>query len=307
MAKKTTQNKTGQAQSVEALLAQLNIDVLTVSREITCRCPFHEDRHPSFSINATSGLWICYQCGASGNLDKLLTDVGGETNPRTSLREIRRARISQAKPIYTVEEKYDIPDPYYLCAQYESFDSPPRWALEEKYIDDGQAERYGLRWRKGWILPIWGPRTTRDPVIDLWGWQFKREDFVSNYPRRVKKSQTLFGLAQLWGRTALLVESPLDVVRLASAGVPAVASYGAMVSRYQLGLLEGRLDRLVLALDDDREGRAQTERIYPVLGRRLPTRVLRYEGGVKDLGEATDAQVESMVGKNMTFHMVRSL
>lgn len=260
-----------------------------MGREITCRCPFHEDRHPSFSINATSGLWICYSCGASGNLERLITDVGGKTNPTTALRAVKRRRIAGMEPRRTSTTSPPLPDPYYLYARYEAFDSPPQWALDEKYIDPQCAEDYGLRWNKGWIIPIWGPRVT-DPIIDLRGWQFKRMDFVSNYPKGVKKSTTLFGLAQCRERRAVLVESPLDVVRLESLGVAAVASYGAMVSKYQMGLLEGHLDRLVLALDNDEQGRAQTKRIYPVLARRLPTRVLDYEA--KDPGEMTDDELE---------------
>jgi len=30
------------------------------------RCPFHEDTHPSFSVNTQSGGYICHACGARG-------------------------------------------------------------------------------------------------------------------------------------------------------------------------------------------------------------------------------------------------
>lgn len=35
------------------------------SKELSARCPLHDDRNPSFSINADTGAWICY-CGCGG-------------------------------------------------------------------------------------------------------------------------------------------------------------------------------------------------------------------------------------------------
>src|SRR6266545_2003867 len=33
----------------------------------TARCPFHEERTPSFSINAVDKLYYCFGCGAKGD------------------------------------------------------------------------------------------------------------------------------------------------------------------------------------------------------------------------------------------------
>lgn len=45
-------------------------------------CPFHvksdgsEERHPSFAMSLTNGLWFCHACQASGNLFTFLRDLG---------------------------------------------------------------------------------------------------------------------------------------------------------------------------------------------------------------------------------------
>ncbi len=38
-----------------------------VGSRYTARCPFHEERTPSFSVNAVDKLYYCYGCGAGGD------------------------------------------------------------------------------------------------------------------------------------------------------------------------------------------------------------------------------------------------
>jgi DNA primase len=286
---------------VESLLDDIGIVVVNAGREISCQCPFHTDTHPSFSINSDTGLWICYQCGRAGNLASLLETVAGVEDPEAAVRHMKRAKFrgpvrgSPEEYIKAAEKVYAEPeDPYYLYAKYMSFGDPPEWAMAERYIWYEACAEYGIRWNKGWVIPIWSPRKPRDVTADFWGWQFKRMDAVSNYPPGIKKSQTLFGMNVLKGRTAVLVESPLDVVRMSMVGIPAVASYGAMVSHYQIGLIEARLDHVTLALDNDKAGQEQTEKIFPLLHRKLPTVLVAYPQDVKDPGDATDEQLKEM-------------
>ena len=78
------------------------------------RCPFHEERTPSFSVNATDKLYYCFGCGAKGDLITFVReteqlDFAGaiawladrfnvqieyeETNPQEDARRLRRARL----------------------------------------------------------------------------------------------------------------------------------------------------------------------------------------------------------------------
>ena len=53
-------------------LTRLGVNVTTVGEsEIGGHCPIHDDNSPSWSMNITTGLWICYACGATGNLTQL--------------------------------------------------------------------------------------------------------------------------------------------------------------------------------------------------------------------------------------------
>jgi len=37
-------------------------------REATALCPFHKEKNPSFSVNLNTGQFICFSCGARGNM-----------------------------------------------------------------------------------------------------------------------------------------------------------------------------------------------------------------------------------------------
>lgn len=45
-------------------------------------CPFHEDKHPSCTINVVSGLFHCFSCGASGTVEKIAKLTGGRVSKK---------------------------------------------------------------------------------------------------------------------------------------------------------------------------------------------------------------------------------
>lgn len=246
-------------------------------------------------MNATTGAWICYQCGESGGLSMLAEKIGGPgTNAKELIREVRRQATRRPRRL-VVEPPEPVVEPeseLRLQARYESFGDPPGWALEERHITREAAAWYGIKWSKGWIIPIWAPGDDHR----LWGWQFKRLSMVRNYPHGIKKSTTLFGLREIKATQAVVVESPLDVVRLASAGVSAVATFGAFVSKAQTTLLIDCFEKISLALDDDETGNEQLERIYRGMARQITVQVPVFPPGAKDPGDMSDGQVAEVFG-----------
>ncbi len=43
---------------------------------VSIRCPFHDDSDPSFCMNVSNGLFICYGCDVTGNFRKFLSMLG---------------------------------------------------------------------------------------------------------------------------------------------------------------------------------------------------------------------------------------
>src|SRR3954454_13394680 len=48
-----------------------------VGGRYTGRCPFHDERTPSFSVNAVDKLYYCFGCGASGDLITFVKETQG--------------------------------------------------------------------------------------------------------------------------------------------------------------------------------------------------------------------------------------
>jgi CHC2 zinc finger len=57
----------------QEVVETLKLQKVRLSRgQIAACCPLHNDRHPSFTMNAETGQWICFGCGECGNLTTLL-------------------------------------------------------------------------------------------------------------------------------------------------------------------------------------------------------------------------------------------
>jgi hypothetical protein len=92
----------------------------------------------------------------------------------------------------------------------------------------------------------------------LIGWQEKSKGFFKNVPYGVAKAGCLFGFQQYMRGDLMVVESPLDVVRLAQYGITAVATMGSYVSAHQIAAIANavpEINRIVLAFDNDDAGR----------------------------------------------------
>ena len=304
--------------NVGAVLDALGIDYSERSSEGLGLCPMHErrtgsaDHSPSWSINLDSGMHICFSCGYKGNLVQLVCDVNefytsvwghidGYDYPAgqawiSSVAEIPIEKLMdmvRSMPTY-IES---IPKPLEMSeARLAIFVEPPESALEGRSLTASAAKSYGVLWdakRSSWVLPLRDPESSA-----LLGWQEKgtlARTFM-NRPTGLKKSKTLFGVENLDEHTAIVVESPLDAVRIASAGFHgAVASCGALISEEQIKLLRVA-DRVIAAFDNpkiDAAGKKASEQMCEFARKYgINLSFFNYgDSGKKDPGDLTNEEI----------------
>lgn len=281
------------------VLNELGVEVYKIhGDEINGRCPVHhkvkgrESERFSWYINVDSGLWHCFTCGARGNLSQLLSELTADPGSLWKVQShlimtgLRRLNKEEAGYDQSVREDVD-------WSTYAKFAELPQSVLNFRQIDPDVAHRFGVRWdteEKATITPI------VSPLGELRGWQAKKTGWVRNRPEGVNKSTTLFGIERAFGDIGVLVESPLDVVRFHSVcddmNMNCVSSFGANVSDEQVKLLSLRFRRLIVALDNDKAGEAESRRLSKLLSFRDGVRWWNYApDDPKDIGEMTDAQI----------------
>ena len=287
--------------NVEATLTALGIEGTLRGSELSAPCPMHEDRvgrpdaNPSWSINIDTGLFNCFSCGYRGSVITLIADVKKVTFDEAKTLTIKPDLQSSIAKIPGAYHSY--PKPEVISeATIHRFNFPPLWARNKRHLTKEACEYYGVRWdflSDSWIIPI------RDPFDNsLLGWQEKSETerAFKNFPVGVKKSRTLFGYDIFTGGRMVVVESPLDAVRLTSDGVTgAVATYGAIVSKQQIMLMSAA-DEVVFALDnpykDDAGRKASVQLLTETKGVLKSVRFFDYSGtDAKDPGDMTHAEI----------------
>lgn len=292
---------TTQSDDLVTVLEDLGVDVFKVhGDEINGKCPVHykvkgrESTRNSWYLNIDTGLWHCFTCGARGNLSQLLSELAADPGVLWNAQSII---ITQGLRRLTPEESNY--DPYVRedldWNTYFKFPALPQSIIDFRKFDPEVALRFGVRWNpdvKASTAPI------VSPLGELRGWQEKKAGWVNNVPEGVNKSTTLFGIERAFGSTALIVESPLDVVRFHSvyggSDINCVSSFGANVSDKQINLLAERFDKLIIALDNDKAGVAETKRLVKLMPsfRGGPAFFWNYApDDPKDIGEMTDGQI----------------
>lgn len=275
------------------VLESVGVDVTRAGeREITGRCPVHvrvvghEDRSPSWSINATTGLWICFSCGARGTLSMLLSELTGDDSASAQKFLID----SGMQRLLTKESPSE--NPLYVDTQkFFSFQRVSDKRCGSRNLDPDTVWRHGIRWDtsdKCWVIPI------ISPTGSLMGWQSKKLDWVRNRPNGVEKGKTLFGIERFRSSTAVLVESPLDVCRFAQVGLPAqaLATFGAHTTVDQLRLLTHVCERVIVAMDNDDAGVHSSKRLLTQLTTRSGVYWWNYScTSAKDIGDMDDDEI----------------
>jgi DNA primase len=267
-----------------------------------------DDHRPSWWINTETGAHICFSCGYKGNIYTLISDVKGidyhdardyiDDTAEVPIDSLMK-RIKELPQYVVAEETIPMSE-----ARLAVYGEPPDIELKKRFLTREAVNKYEVLWdetNEAWILPIRNPET-----FSLLGWQEKgaRGRFFKNQPAGVKKSKTVFGVQHLNEEQLIVVESPLDVVRLESVGIcGSVSIYGAMMSEEQAKIIR-RAKRVIAAFDNDPAGKKACEQIRDY-ARKYGFDLLffNYNGiDVKDVGDMTPSEI--LLGLETAKHML---
>jgi hypothetical protein len=231
-------------------------------------CPAHlrrkgkEDRNPSCYVQKETGVFICFSCDFRGPFVRLVEELQDKGEDAAAEWVSAQGVVDRAVRLLAGEtyarkqrEAEEVTESHLAL-----FTEPPAKALESKRVSAEAARRFEILWdsrRRLWIFPI------RDRKGKLLGWQEKGKGHFRNYPEGVQKGDSLFGLQALDGDEGVLVESPIDTAVLWTDGIAGgLASYGAILTPTQFGILGDRLLRLVDAHDNDGDGRRERRKVF---------------------------------------------
>lgn len=279
---------------VMACLEELGIrPVRVIHGEAWALCPArdHDNVHPTkWSVHLETGKHSCFSCGFKGSFVYLVQEVLDYERSDAEQWVRDRGGIERLRRVLAASSDSFEPEPRvrpWNESRLALFEDPPDSALERRRVSAGSVKHYGVRWNTEeayWILPIRDPETG-----ELWGFQEKSEQgWFCNKPARVPKGDTLFGLECLQGTTAIVVESPLDCLRIYTAGLSgAVSSYGVQITDRQLDLLFDTAEIVVFAMDNDEAGQRKMWELrnrYLSSGKRIKFIDYSHIPHAKDLG-----------------------
>jgi DNA primase len=261
-------------------------------------CPYHNNsRTPAGEVAKDSGLFFCFGCQTTKNLEEFVMFITGRSYFET-------ARYIKSKETETNIENV-VNKTMYAAPDFVQYDELLIKRLSKQALESPRAVRY-----------FEGRKITKDSVqkFDL-GYSEKQDSvtvpmhspdglclgFVArtvegkefkNTPG-LPKSKILFNLHRVKTSSVVyVVESSFDAIRLDQVGFPAVATLGANVSASQTKLLEKYFNNVVLIADNDEAGAIMKDKLIEKLGSLIT--VITIDKKYKDIGDMDDETIKQL-------------
>jgi 5S rRNA maturation endonuclease (ribonuclease M5) len=262
--------------------------------EFACLCPIHDDRSPSFSMNAATGLYFCHGCHERGGIARLAKLLDTDAPKGSSSIATVRNRIQGMREPEKVQFQ---PDTFLSNFAY------PTAFWSRRGLNDATIEEWELGFDPAWIAGTMPLRDSHGRLLGVARRALKPKPGVPKvkYPLGFKKTEHLFGLHLIKkaSRKSVLVaiEGQIDAMLVRQAGYDAVSIMGGHPSAHQLSLIR-RLphSKVVLFGDNDTDGLVMVSELRAGLmdSKRLYT--VRYDNqlGTKP-GDAGDMKKKKVI------------
>ena len=261
-------------------------------------CPYHNNnRTPAGEVAKDSGLFFCFGCQTTKNLEEFIMHMSG----RTYFEAVRYIKSKETEnDIEKLVNKTLVAPPEFV-----QYDELILKRLYNQLTVSDKAKNY-LKYRKiepaSWSKFSLGYSEKQDSVtvpmhspdgmcLGFVARTIEGKDF-KNTPG-LPKGKILFNLHRVKSSgTVYVVESSFDAIRLDQIGFPAVATLGANVSNSQTRLLEKYFTNVVLIADNDEAGSIMKDKLIEKLGSLVT--IIRLDKNYKDIGDMEDAEIKKL-------------
>lgn len=254
--------------------------------ETNVKCPFHDDKNPSCSINRTSGLFCCHACGARGDIIEFYKLINNVTFKLATEGIIRDFNLNVAIPRRKKKEKDWYAKKLRLVDINFSHEKIKNY-FEEKNITKPEfiVQKYGLKYCESndcIAIPV-GKRWKLKPLDDRDDrWDNDSEDKIeslyivlSEYKRQ-KNLVLLEGFTNLWALDCIANDEYRD-------NFYTIISVHGVSSTHKLNtpsLNFGLFDDVYPLFDNDEAGNKEVNAIKEMLG---DANIVRLPDGFIDL------------------------
>lgn len=261
-------------------------------------CPYHNNsRTPAGEIAKDSGLFFCFGCQTTKNLEEFIMFTTGRSYFET-VRYIKSKETETNIENVVNKAMYAPPD----FVQYDevlikrlnnqALESPRAMRYYAgRYLTEDSIKKFSLGFSEKQdmvTIPVHSPEGI---TIGFVGRSVEGKEF-KNTPG-LPKSKILFNLHRVKTSSIIyVVESSFDAIRLDQVGFPAVATLGANVSASQIKLLEKYFNNVVLVADNDEAGNIMKDKLIEKLGSLVT--VIKIDKKYKDIGDMDDEAIRSL-------------
>ena len=261
-------------------------------------CPYHNNsRTPAGEVAKDSGLFFCFGCQTTKNLEEFVMFTTGRTYFETA-RYIKSKETEHnienivSKAMYAPPEFIQYDELLIKRLNNQAVESPRAMRyFEGRKITKFSIEKFSLGYSEkqdSVTIPIQSPdgMTIGFVARTVEGKEFKN---TTGLP----KSKILFNLHRVKSSSVVyVVESSFDAIRLDQVGFPAVATLGANVSASQIRLLAKYFNNVILVADNDEAGNIMKDKLIEKLGSLIS--VITIDKKYKDIGDMDDETIRSL-------------
>ena len=286
-------------EQIQRVLNGAGIDVeAEFGNDYIIYCPYHNNtRTPAAEIAKDSGLFFCFGCQITKNLEEFIMFVTG----RTYFEAARYIKSKQTetniesvinKAMYAPPDFVQYDEVLIKRLNNQALESPRAMRYYAgRYITEDSVKKFGLGYSEKQdmlTIPVHSPDGL---TLGFVGRSLEGKEF-KNTPG-LPKGKILFNLHRIKASSLVyVVESSFDAIRLDQVGFPAVATLGANVSASQIKLLAKYFNNVVLVADNDEAGSIMRDKLIEKLGSLVT--VINIDKKYKDIGDMDDEAIRSI-------------